>query len=66
MVSTHAPSFGVNNLLLQNFLEFVIFLDSKLVVESQEMFRAINTTTMALSLSQISLFQQLKLSSDKP
>jgi hypothetical protein len=41
------PSFGVNNLLLRNFHESVISLDSKSVEESYQILGAINTTTLS-------------------
>jgi hypothetical protein len=45
------PSFGVNNLLLRNFLEAVISLDSKLATRSQQIFGVINTAALVLSFS---------------
>jgi hypothetical protein len=42
------PSFGVNNLLLRNFLESSILFDSKSIGESKQILGAINTTASTL------------------
>jgi hypothetical protein len=57
------PSFGVNNLLLRNFIKSVISLDSKLAEESQQILGAINTTTSTLIFSPnlvVSIVQALR------
>jgi hypothetical protein len=45
------PSFGVNNLLLRNFLESVISPDSKSATGSQQIFGVTTTATLVLSFS---------------
>jgi hypothetical protein len=61
------PSFGVNNLLLRNFLEFVISLDSKSATGCQQIFGVTNTVALVLSFSpKFCYSNSSSFSSDEP